>query len=246
MTMNGKSVLITGSGTGIGRATALRLAKEGANIAVHYSRSEQEARETMEELAALGVQTLLVQADVSDDAQVRRMVGQTVEAFGGLDVLVNNAGTTRFVPHDDLEGLTDADWDAVWDVNVKGSFYCCRAAAGELKKRRGSIINISSVAGLTGLGSSIAYAASKAALISMTKSLARALGPDIRVNSVAPGIVDTRWIAGQAQHMSKLGDGTPLGRIAQPEDVAEVVYALAASAGFVTGQTWQVDGGKFI
>jgi 3-oxoacyl-[acyl-carrier protein] reductase len=164
-------------------------------------------------------------ADVADDAQVRAMVGETIEKMGRLDILVNNAGVTYFVDHADLEGLKAEYWDRIMAVNVRGMFFCCRAAAEELKKRKGCIINITSIAGLTGLGSSIAYAASKAAAISLTKSLARVMAPQVRVNSIAPGV---------------------MGRIATAEDVSEVAYALITQAGFVTGQSIVVDGGMFM
>ncbi|WP_274651060.1 SDR family NAD(P)-dependent oxidoreductase [Paenibacillus humicola] len=244
--MKGKAVFITGGATGIGRAIALRLAAAGANIAVNYSRSEQDALTVKEEIEALGVSCLLAKGSVADDRQVRAMVKQTVDAFGRLDVLVNNAGVTDFVQHEDLEGLKEEFWDRAMDVNVKGMFFCCRAAAPELKKRKGCIVNVTSIAGLTGQGSSIAYAASKAAANSVTKSLARALAPDIRVNAIAPGIVQTRWVEGKDEHVARLAEGTPLGRVAVPDDVAEVAYSLIAQAHFVTGEIVKVDGGMFI
>jgi 3-oxoacyl-[acyl-carrier protein] reductase len=146
----------------------------------------------------------------------------------------------------DLEGLTSEIWDQIMDVNVKGLFSVCRAAAPHLKDTRGSIVNITSIAGITGMGSSIAYAASKAAAISVTKSLARVLAPEVRVNSVAPGIVMTRWVEGREAHVRKLGDNTPLGRCCNPEDVAAVVIPILVSASMMTGQTVIVDGGAFI
>ncbi|AET67620.1 dehydrogenase of unknown specificity, short-chain alcohol dehydrogenase like protein [Desulfosporosinus orientis DSM 765] len=241
-----KTALITGGGTGIGRAIALVLAKSGVNIALNYSRSEEEALKTCQEVKDLGVQSKIYKANVAVDAEVKAMVSQVTSDFGALDILVNNAGMTHFVDHSDLEGMKDEYWDEIFGVNVKGMFFCCRAAAEELKKNRGCIINISSIAGLTGLGSSIAYAASKAAATSVTKSLARVLAPEVRVNAVAPGIVQTRWVEGKEAHISKLAEGTPLGRVAEPKDIAEVVYSLIANAGFVTGQTIVVDGGNFI
>ncbi|MET3506590.1 SDR family NAD(P)-dependent oxidoreductase [Halalkalibacter oceani] len=244
--MEGKVALITGSSTGIGRAIALRLAKEGANIVINYSRSEKEAQETKKDIENLGVKCLVCKASVDDDEMVRRMVEETVKAFGRLDVLVNNAGVTNFVKHDDLEGLKDEYWDRVMNINVKGLFYCCRAAAPYLKQQHGCIVNVTSVAGLTGLGSSIAYASSKAAANSVTKSLARVMAPEVRVNSVAPGIVTTRWNEGKEESIKHLSEGTPLGRVASPEDVAELTYSLIAHAGFVTGEIIKVDGGMFI
>ncbi|OXM85485.1 SDR family NAD(P)-dependent oxidoreductase [Paenibacillus rigui] len=244
--MKGKVAVITGSATGIGKAIALRLAKEGVHITINYSKSETEALETRKQIEALGVKSLLFKANVSDDFQVRQMIRETVATFGRLDILVNNAGVTNFVNHADLEELKEEYWNQVMDVNVKGLFFCCRAAASELKKQNGCIVNITSVAGLTGLGSSIAYAASKAAAISVTKSLARVMAPEVRVNSVAPGIVQTRWVEGQQDHITRLAEGTPLGRIATPEDVAETAYSIIAHSHFVTGEVIKVDGGMFI
>jgi len=241
-----KTALITGGGTGIGRATALRLAKEKVNIALNYSRSEQDALATQKEIEALGVKCRVYKADVASDAQVRNMINEVVRDFETLDILVNNAGTTHFVEHSDLEGMKEEYWDNIFAVNVKGLFFCCRAAAPELRKTNGVIVNITSIAGLTGLGSSIAYSASKAAAISITKSLARVLAPEVRVISVAPGIVLTRWVEGQEEHIKRLAGSTPMKRIAVPEDVAEVVYGVIAHAGFVTGQNIVVDGGAFI
>ena len=244
--LRGKIALITGGGTGIGRAIALILARSGVHIALNYSRSEEDALKTCQEIEDIGVRCLTYKTDVSQDAEVRLMVSQVVTDYGKLDILVNNAGITHFVEHTDLEGMKEEYWDEIMGVNVKGVFFCCRAVAAELKKSRGCIVNITSIAGLTGLGSSIAYAASKAAGISVTKSLARALAPEIRVNAVAPGIVQTRWIEGKEDHIARLAADTPLGRVAGPEDIAEVVFSLIAHAGFVTGQTIVVDGGNFI
>jgi 3-oxoacyl-[acyl-carrier protein] reductase len=241
-----KVALITGGGTGIGRAVALQLAARGIDIAVNYSRSAQEARETAAEAQKLGIEALALQADVADDAQVRNMIETTVQHFGRLDYLVNSAGTTRFVAAGDLEGLTGEYWDDIMAVNVKGVFFACRAAAPHLKKTGGAIVTVTSIAGFTGKGSSIAYAASKAAAISLTKSLAQILAPEIRVNSVAPGIVLTRWVAGREDHVARLGADTPLGRVCGPEDVADVIVPLLLTAGMVTGQTIIVDGGAIL
>lgn len=241
-----KVALITGAGTGIGRATALALAAQKIDIVVNYSRSSKDAEATAADVRAAGVSCLLQKADVADDTQVRRMIEESVSHFGRLDYLVNCAGTTDFVELSDLEGLKEEYWDRVMDVNVKGLFFVSRAASAHLKKTCGSIVNITSIAGMTGKGSSIAYAASKAAAISVTKSLARVLAPEVRVNSVAPGIVLTRWVAGKEDHVKWLGEGTPLGRVCSPEDVAEVVVPLLLSASMVTGQTLVVDGGAIM
>lgn len=244
--LEGKTALITGGGTGIGRATCLRLAQEKVNIAINYSRSEKDALETKKDVEAFGVKCEIYKADVSSDQEIREMIARVINDFGKLDILVNNAGMTHFVKHHDLEGMKEEYWDDVWAVNVKGLFFCCRAAAPELKKTNGVIVNITSIAGLTGLGSSIAYAASKAAAISVTKSLARVLAPEVRVNSIAPGIVQTRWVKGHEDHIAHLAGNTPMQRVAVPEDVAELAYGVIAHAGFVTGQTIVVDGGAFI
>jgi 3-oxoacyl-[acyl-carrier protein] reductase len=239
--LQGKTALVTGGGTGIGRSIAIRLARAGADVAVNYSRSGKEAMETGAEIGRTGVRCLVCKANVAEDAEVRRMVEDVVRQWGGLDILVNSAGITHFVDQKDLEGMSDGYWDEIMNVNVKGMFHCCRAAAEHLKARKGCIVNIASIAGMTGLGSSIAYAASKAAAISVTKSLARVLAPEVRVNGIAPGVVDTRWIAGR--DIAGLSPGNLLGRIASPEDVAEAAYALIVHGGFVTGQTLVVDGG---
>lgn len=172
------------------------------------------------------------------------MIGRTVARFGRLDLLVNNAGTTHFVPHTELGALTEAIWDEIFQVNLKGAFYCARAAIPHLKSTKGSIVNVSSVVGLTGLGSLIPYCASKAALNCMTQSLARAFGPDVRVNAVAPGPIQTRWLAGREAHVAKYLEQTPLGRAADADDIADVVIYLATGTALTTGQVLVVDGGR--
>jgi 3-oxoacyl-[acyl-carrier protein] reductase len=243
-----KAALVTGSAVGTGRATALELARRGYDIAVNYSRSAPEAEETAAAVRALGRRALCIQADVADDAAVRRMVAETVEHFGRLDALVNNAGTTSFIAHDDLEGVGEADWEKIFAVNLKGPFYAVRAAAPALKAARGCVVNVSSVAGVAGTGSSIPYCASKAALNNMTVTLARALAPAVRVNAVAPGFIDTRWFQ-RLEHYEVIKqwatDKAPLKRVCQPEDVALVIAQLIA-AELVTGQVLVVDGGTTI
>jgi len=236
--------LVTGSATGAGRAIALRFARRGFAVAVNYSRSEAKAKETFAEVKALGVPAVLCKATVADDDQVRAMVEQCRAELGGLDVLVNNAGMTHFIPHTDLDAVTDAVWDEIFRVNLKGAFYASRAAMPLLKERRGCIVNISSVAGLQGHGSSIPYSASKAAMNCMTQSLARAFAPDVRVNAVAPGPILTRWLEGHEEHVEKAIAQTPMRRAATPDDVADVVEFLALGSGLVTGQVVVVDGGR--
>ena len=241
-----KVALVTGGGTGIGRAISIALADLSIDVAVNYSRSQQEALDTVAAIEKNGGKAIVVQANVAKDAEVRTMVQTVVEQFGQLDYVVNCAGTTVYVDMPDLEGLKPEHWDEIMDVNVKGLFSVCRAAAPHLKKTHGSIVNITSVAGVTGMGSSIAYAASKAAAISVTKSLARVLAPEVRVNSVAPGIVLTRWVEGREAHVKKLGEHTPLGRCCSAEDVADVAVPLLVNATMMTGQTVVVDGGAFL
>jgi 3-oxoacyl-[acyl-carrier protein] reductase len=244
MTTARKVALVTGSGTGIGRAVAVRFAREGFAVAVNYSRSEADAKQTLVEVQKHGVPAILCQCSVADDQAVRGMVGRCVQELGGLDVLVNNAGITHFIPHIELDRLTDAVWDEIFQVNLKGSFYCCRAALPHLKARNGCIVNISSAAGQGGHGSSIPYGASKAAMNHMTKALARAFGPHVRVNAVAPGPVLTRWLADHMDHVERNLPITPMRRAAEPDDIADAVAFLALGTSLVTGQILTVDGGR--
>jgi 3-oxoacyl-[acyl-carrier protein] reductase len=238
--------LVTGSATGIGRAVAWRFAERGFAVTVNYSKSKDEAEETAEGVRSRGGQALVVEADIADDTAVRVMVERTVESFGGLDVLVNNAATTYFIPHTDLEGLTAKVWDDILNVNLKGTFFACRAAMPLLKARAGNIVNVASVAGVVGSGSSIAYAASKGAVITLTKSLANAFAPEVRVNAVAPGPVQTRWLADHQDMIESAMHFTPLKRPATPDDVAAVVLFLADQTSLMTGQVLVVDGGRTI
>ena len=242
--LEGKVALVTGGGTGIGRATALAFAGEGIDVAVNYSRSKADAEATAAEIEGMGRAALAVCADVSDDAAVRRMVERVASELGRLDILVNNAGWTRYVPLEDLEGLSGEAWDRCFDVNVNGTFYCSRAAVPKMKANgAGQIVNVASIAGLIGLGSSMAYAASKAAVICLTKAFAITQAPEIRVNAVSPGVVDTRWMVGMESFMEANVQATPLKRAAQPEDVADVVMGVVRSD-MMTGQNLVVDGGR--
>ena len=246
MSLAGKGALITGGGTGVGRATALALAQRGVNVAVNYSRSADEAAQTVQDIQAAGVDAIAIQADVASDPAVRAMVEQTAAAFGRLDILVQSAGTTVFVSADDLDGLSEEAWDRILAVNLKGAFFTARAAVPHLRASgAGAIVNISSTAGQTGRGSSLAYAASKGALNTMTKSLARALAPEIRVNAVAPGIIATRWVAGHADFLAIATERTPLQKAATAEDVAHTVLHLVESL-HTTGQVVVLDGGAIL
>ncbi len=241
--LEGKAALITGSATGSGASIALALADRGVKICVNYSKSEDDAVETLERVRAKGVEATIFQCDVGNDQQVMAMAAHTVQTLGRLDILVNNAGMTHFVPHTDLPGLTESMWDEIMQINVKGPFFATRAAMPHLKASGdGCIVNISSIAGLMGTGSSIAYAASKAALNSLTKSLARAFAPEVRVNAIAPGVILTRWVEGKEEFIERYVQKTPLHKSSEPEDVAHMALYLAEADG-VTGQILVIDGG---
>lgn len=242
----GQVVLVTGGGTGIGRATCECFARHGAQVVVNYSRSEREAQATADGIVSAGGKAVAICADISRDHEVRQLIAATLRHFGRLDVLVNNAGFTEFVPYRDLEGLTEDIWDRVLAVNLKGAFFASRAAINVmLRGEGGQIVNVSSLSAMTGQGSSIAYAASKAALVNMTQALAYSHAPRIRVNAVAPGVVETRWIAGKEDFVEVHRNNTPLDRLAAPDDIAQAIYSLATNS-YVTGQTWIVDGGRIL
>jgi 3-oxoacyl-[acyl-carrier protein] reductase len=244
MDLTNKVALVTGGGTGIGRATCIALAQRGAIVAVNYSHSKVDAEETAQMINDEGGRAIAIQADVSQDREVRGMVDNIVQQFGTIDLLVNNASITRHIPLDDLEAATEEVWDELYAVNVKGMFYCARAVAPWMKKnKQGAIVNVGSIAGVTGAGSSLPYAVSKAAVHGLTKSLARALAPDIRVCSVAPGAVATRWWTGREEQMKRLAPNLLLQRIATPDDIAKFICsALEQEA--MTGQIITVDSGQ--
>ena len=250
MNLAGKTALVTGGATGVGRAVVLQLTRLGVAAAVNYSKSKTEAEATAKEARELGVQALAVQGDVSDESQVKRMVQEVERHLGPVEILVNNAAFTKFTDLADLGALSPQEWQRTFDVNVNGTFYCSRAVAPMMKSRRwGRIVNVSSIAAFTGRGSSIAYCASKAAMLSLTRSLARVLGPEITVNAVAPGLIDTRWIA-DLERLEEIREAyvkeTSLRRVLTPDDVAEVVVSLIANMNLVTGQTVIVDAGRTI
>jgi 3-oxoacyl-[acyl-carrier protein] reductase len=249
MKLAGKAALITGGGVGAGRAIALALARAGSDVAVNYSKSAEGAAATVRDVEALGRRALAVQADVRNDTEVRSMVEQTVAKLGRLDVLINNAGVTRIIDHSDLEAVSDEAWDFIFDTNVRGTFYTTRAAVPALRADGGGVIvNISSIAGVYATGSSIPYCASKAAINNMTVTLARALAPDIRVNAVAPGFIDTGWWSGlpDPKALKELAAAAaPLKKVCEPEDVADAVMGFVVSD-LVTGQILVVDGGTGI
>ncbi|HEX5311831.1 SDR family oxidoreductase [Aquabacterium sp.] len=236
--------IVTGGATGIGRATSELLASMGCSVAVVYSRSEGEAADTVASIRARGQDAMAVRADVVQADQVARMVEEVVKRHGGIDYVVNNAGATRQLPFADLEQVTDDIWDELFAVNVKGAFNCSRAAAPYLRLRPGSaIVNVGSIAGETGYGSSLPYAVSKAALHGLTRSLARALAPSIRVNCIAPGAVETRWWNGYENKMRQLAGELALQRISTAEDIAESIWWLL-TARSITGQVVKAENGQ--
>lgn len=248
----GKAAIVTGSGTGVGRATALLLAEHGCSVLVNYSRSREAAEQVSTEVRAMGVRSLPFRADVSNDDECRAMVEAAVGAFGRLDILVNNAGTTRFIDHNDLDAVTANDWESMLGVNLRGPFQCARAARSALEASgAGDIVNVSSIAGLRAIGSSIPYCASKGALNTLTLALARTLAPKIRVNAVAPGFIAAEWLQqglGAAYEPTKQfwESRAVLGKVCTPRDVAEAIVSLIGGSALVTGQILPVEGGAHL
>jgi 3-oxoacyl-[acyl-carrier protein] reductase len=241
--------LVTGASTGIGRSAAIALAKNGYDVVINYSRSDAAAKVTAGEAEAAGAKTLLYRCDVSDDAGVRAMLAATEKEFGRLDVLINNAGTTVEVEPKNLEDMKVEDWNRVFNVNVLGLFLVTRAAVPLLKKSpNGCIVNTCSIAGLRPSAQPLPYAASKAAVANLTKTLANSLGPEIRVNAVAPGWIEGDWmkrtLAGNYEGlMARRAKYTPLKRCCTEEDVADSMLSFILHNRFVTGEIIIVDGG---
>jgi len=241
-----RTVLVTGAGGGLGRVISVAFAEAGYNVAVNYAQSLADAQATADAVRACGAQVQLVQADVSSDAAVQDMLADVVATFGGLDVLVNNAGTTQFIPLPHLHAITDVVWDRLMAVNLKGPFYCARAAEPYLRQKRGSIVNVSSNSAFVPTGSSIPYMTSKAALVMLTRCLAQALAPDIRTNAVAPGWLDTPWVdkyvpAERKAVMFAEGASPP----ADIHDIARAVLMLAETPS-INGQTLVIDRGQLM
>ena len=240
---------VTGAATGIGRSAAIALAKHGYNVVVNYSRSEDAAKLTTREAEAAGAKTLLCRADVSDDASVRAMLAAAEKEFGRLDVLINNAGTTVDIEPKNFEEMTVEAWNRVFSVNVLGLFLVTRAAAPLLKKSpNGCVVNTCSIAGLRPSAQPLPYAASKAAVANLTKTLANALGPQIRVNAVAPGWIEGEWMKRTLAEnydglMARRAKYTPLKRCCTEDDVADSMLSLILHNRFVTGEIIIVDGG---
>lgn len=253
MELKNSVVIVTGSATGIGAACAIDLAKKGARVVINYTKSETDARETRAECEKLGVEALLVQANVSVDADCQRLAQAALDKWGRIDGLVNNAGTTKVAfNHADLNALNAQDFHDIYAVNVVGAFQMIRAVEPAMRRQgQGAIVNVSSIAGVMGTGTSVAYAASKGALNTLTLSLARVLGPEIRVNAVCPGFVETRWLKGALgeryeTQRTNVAARNPLQKTSTPEDISRAIVWLLEGADLVTGEFIIVDGGMHL
>jgi 3-oxoacyl-[acyl-carrier protein] reductase len=255
MNIGGKVALVTGGGTGVGAATARLLASKGCRVVVNYRKSEEDAEQVVASIAETGGEAFACQGDVAVDAEARAIVEATRDGFGRLDVLVNNAGITEFIPFDDLEAVTDEVWGRLYQVNVVGAFHCARASAVVMRETCGEdgaeIVNVGSIAGIKATGSCMPYAASKAALHNLTVALARTLAPTIRVNAVAPGFITGRWLKdglgeGYEETKTAFEKAMPLQAVCEPEDVAAAIVSLAEGSDLVTGQILSCDGGMSI
>lgn len=242
--LTGKHALVTGASRGIGRSIALELAKQGAHVAVNYAGSEDRAQAVVDEITALGQKAFKIQADVSNEKDVKDMVKTVVDSFGSIDILVNNAGITK---DNLLMRMKEADFDDVIDINLKGVFLCTKAASRPMMKQRGgTIINVSSIVGVSGNPGQANYVAAKAGVIGLTKSVAKELASrNIRVNAVAPGFISTDMTDALTEEQKEAMLALiPLGNLGTPEDVASVVRFLASDdAQYITGQTIHIDGG---
>ncbi|TDJ45127.1 MAG: SDR family oxidoreductase [Gammaproteobacteria bacterium] len=250
--LTGKVAIITGSATGVGAAAAILLAERGINVVINYTRSHDEAEATAATCREKGVEAITVRADVSEDADCKRMVQEAIDKWGRIDYLINNAARTKFNPFPNLDGVDKDDFLNIYAVNVVGAYQMVRAVEPHMRKLgRGAIVNDSSIGGVTGIASSIPYAASKAALNLMTKSLAHVLGPEIRINAVVPGMIQTRWLKGglgdeQYEAMLETTAATlPLREVATAEDIAETLiwFLIGAGSRLITGETLIVDSG---
>jgi 3-oxoacyl-[acyl-carrier protein] reductase len=247
--LQGKVAVVTGASSGVGAETARLLAGRGCAVAINFARRREAAEAVAAECATLGGEAMLAQGDVADDAACRRIVDDAVARWGRLDYLVNNAGTTKFVGHRNLAGLSAEDFQRIYAVNTIGAFQMVRAAEPHLRAARGSVVNVSSVAGVYASGSSLAYAASKAALNGLTLGLARVLGPEVRINAVCPGFIEGDWLRdGMGENAYEAGrrnwiENAPLGRPNTADDVAQNVVMFLTSAPNVTGEIFLVDAG---
>jgi 3-oxoacyl-[acyl-carrier protein] reductase len=253
MSKDKKVAIVTGSATGLGAAAALILAQKGWNVVINYTKSLKEAQESEAACQKAGAETLMAQGDVAEDGDCQSIVAATMKKWGRIDGLINNAGVSKFNNHANLDGVNKDDFIRIYSVNVIGAYQMTRACAPHMKKQgKGSVVNISSIAGVMGIGSSVPYAASKGALNTMTLSLARALGPEIRVNGVCPGFIQSRWLRtglGDATYEAlkkSQEENTPLRNAGTPEEMAEVAVWLLEGARNVTGEIIMVDAGAHL
>jgi|ETNmetMinimDraft_1059919.scaffolds.fasta_scaffold103011_2 3-oxoacyl-[acyl-carrier protein] reductase len=251
--MKEKVAIVTGSATGVGAATAVLLAEKGCNVVINYSRSKEEAMATAQLVEQHNVECIVFKADVSNDDECKSMVEATIKKWGKIDYLVNNAGKTKFNPFENLDGLSGEDFLDIYSVNVVGPYQMIKAVVPYMKQQGGgAIVNDSSLAGINGVGSSIAYVTSKAALNIMTKSLAHVLGPEIRINAVAPGPIQTRWLKGgmgdeaYSALIEQAENELPLKQVATAEDVAETLVWFLEGAKLITGEVLIVDSGAHL
>ena len=251
--MKEKVAIVTGSATGVGAATAVLLAEKGCNVVINYTRSKEEAMATAQLVEQHNVECIVFKADVSNDDECKSMVEATIKKWGKIDYLVNNAGKTKFNPFENLDGLSGEDFLDIYSVNVVGPYQMIKAVVPYMKLQGGgAIVNDSSLAGINGVGSSIAYVTSKAALNIMTKSLAHVLGPEIRINTVAPGPIQTRWLKGgmgdeaYSALIEQAENELPLKQVATAEDVAETLVWFLEGAKLITGEVLIVDSGAHL
>ncbi|MEX0962414.1 MAG: SDR family oxidoreductase [Pseudohongiellaceae bacterium] len=252
--LNKRVAIVTGSSSGVGAATVKLLAAQGCNVLINYNSNSTGAEAVADECRALGAECLVVGGNVAEDVNCLAMAAAAIEKWGRIDILVNNAGTTKFVDHGDLDGLSSEDFQHIYGVNVIGSYQMIRAVTKQMQSQAdgGAVVNVASTAAITGIGSSVAYAASKGALVTMTLSLARALGPKLRINAVCPGFIEGDWLRegfGDKKYeelMKFHRENSPLGVTATPETVADAILHFISGPQVVTGETLIVDGGRHL
>lgn len=252
--LTNRVAIVTGSSSGVGAATAELLASQGCNVLINYNSNLAGAETVATACEKHGVETLIVKANVADDADCIAMVQSAIDKWGRVDALVNNAGTTKFVDHQNLDGLDKEDFQRIYSVNVIGAYQMTRAVTEQMRSQEdgGAVVNVASTAGITGIGSCIAYAASKGAMVTMTLSLARALGPSLRINAVCPGFIEGDWLRegyGDERYEKLMAfnrDNAPLKKTATAETVADAILHFISGPQVVTGETLIVDGGRHL